>query len=553
MRLGIGISTGTEVVCAALVAVDDDGSQIVEYRTVSADTEANTDIGDLVSSAIELMTSLAPAPAGQGAHGVERQEPESIAVSYRTPEQAASIRSACAHSRRTVALIPESAAAHAFLADSGLIARYRSVTVVDIGASGTTTSIIDSHSGVVLRSERTETFGGNVVNDVVKELVQGRSGQGRVRDDLRDDRGVGSARYRAVKELLSTHESADIDRMDGSTGVDRAEFDAALRTRAVAVAESALGAAAGVNDSPEAVVLIGGGANIPLLRTVYESTLHLPTLVPSEPDTILAKGAAHVALDSPANLYPTIGFQDSGQPRSVSRFSGALVGALLVGGIVLAYGIQTLTPTDDSGFSPAGSAAPSESAEQTTDQPIANTAYPTVAHDGASTTSAEPAPGYSEFPAQPSSTAAVAPTAAGSTTTRTPTLHPAPDLPIIPWPAQPSQTSSPPPTVLTPAPTTSVPPVESPGESGAPEPTPTPESPSETPEGSTALTPPSSIPTTVVDRTPGSHELTPPPTVWSPPAPVPPASGSSNGETLSTTVPTTAPTTPPPNPTTTTE
>ncbi|MGB6072917.1 MAG: hypothetical protein WBG53_20475, partial [Rhodococcus sp. (in: high G+C Gram-positive bacteria)] len=60
MRVGVGISTGSEVVCAALVTVDIDGSRTVEYRTVSTDRQANTDIGDLVTSAIELMASLIP-------------------------------------------------------------------------------------------------------------------------------------------------------------------------------------------------------------------------------------------------------------------------------------------------------------------------------------------------------------------------------------------------------------------------------------------------------------------------------------------------------------
>ncbi|WP_072806617.1 Hsp70 family protein [Rhodococcoides yunnanense] len=549
MRVGIGVSTGAEVVCAALLVIEDDGSRTVEYRTVSADTEANTDIGDLVSSAVELMLSLAPTSAGHGVHSAERHQPESIAVSYRTSEQAASIRSACAHSRLTVALVPESAAAHAYLADSGLIARYRSVTVVDIGASGTTTSIIDSRSGAVHWSERTDTFGGDVINGVVKDLVQGHSGhrlpQGRVRDDLRDDRGIGSARYRAVKEHLSTHDSAAVDRADGSSGLDRAEFDGAVRPGVTAVAEAAIGAAAGVADASEAVVLIGGGANIPLVRTVYQSVLRVPVLAPTEPDTVLAKGAAHLALDSPADLYPTAGVASESQGTSVGRFSGAVAGALLVGGIVLAYGIRTLAPTDDAGFSPAGSAVPSETGDAVMDQPIANTTYPTTPVLSTEPESSSPQsspPRYTDVPQQPESSQPVTVPPAPESTTRTPTLHPAPDLPVIPWPAQPSEPS----TVTTPEPTTSVPPTELPSESTPPEPTP--DLPSETPDNSTALEPPppSSIPTTAVDGTPTSPVLAPPPTVWSPPAPAPPASGSSDSEGATQT--TTAP-----NPTSTTE
>ncbi|SNT44284.1 Hsp70 family protein [Rhodococcoides kyotonense] len=552
MRVGLGVSTGTEVVCAALIVAEDDGSYSVEYRTVSADTQANTDIGDLVSSAVELMSSLAPVEPGHGAHSSERREPDTVAVSYRTPEQASSIRSACAHSNRAIALIPESAAAHAFLAESGLIARYRTVAVVDIGASGTTISILDSHSGTVLATERTETFGGNVVDALVKDLVHGNPVRSRdVRDDLRDERGIGSARYRAVKEHLSTHDSADLDRNDGASAVDRADLDAAILPLVATVGHSTARLAA--NHELEAVVLIGGGANTPSVRTAFEATLRLPVLAVSEPDAVLAQGAAQVSLSGNAHLYPTVGARSDGQTKSVGRFSGALVGALVVGGIVLAYGVQTLTPSDDSGYSPAGSAVPSEP-QTTVDEQVLNT----TTRDASSGNSGQQLPAtstrsdasYSQRPT--STTAAVDPSSPGTTSTRTPTLHPAPDLPVIPYPAQPTE-PSPPPVTQTPEPSTS-PPAESTTEPVTPTPSPeessespsdTPsDSPSETPSRSTAVVPAPSIPTTDVDRAPLSPGLEPPPTVWSPPAPSP------------TTAPSVAPessTTVQPNPTTTTE
>ncbi|WP_165839630.1 Hsp70 family protein [Rhodococcus sp. Eu-32] len=545
MRVGLGVSTGTEVVCAALVVAEDDGSTTVEYRTVSADSQANTDIGELVASAVELMTSLAPVSAGHGTHSTERHQPDAISVSYRTPEQAASIRSALAHSRRAVALIPETTAAHAFLAESGLIARYGNVAIVDVGASGTTVSIVDSSSGVVHASERTDTFGGEVVDTLVRDLVHGHPTRRRdVRDDLRDERGVGSARYRSTKEHLSTHDSVDL----GTSTVRRADLDAAMRPLVTTVAQTAARLATDHDVDAEAVVLVGGGANTPSIRTVFEAVLGVPVLVVSEPDTVLAQGAAQVSLTGTGHLYPTIGARGDGQTKSVGRFSGALVGALVVGGIVLAYGVQMLVPSDDAGYSPAGSASPSQPQTSQVGQEVPNTTTGT----SSAATSRESAPAlptdsdasYSQRPTSPAADAVPATPAPSST--RTPTLHPAPDLPLIPYPAQPTE-PSPPPVTRTPEPSTPPPP-QSTTEPVSPTPSPggPTESPSDTPSNSpseptepTAIVTVPSIPTTVVDNSPTSPELAPPPTVWSPPAPTPSASAQPAPTTASQPNPTT--------------
>lgn len=539
MRIGIGVSAGTEVVCAALVVDEDDGTRSVEYRTVSADSGVNSDVGDLVSSAIDLMRSLTPAPDGTGAHSHERRSPDAIAVAYRTAEHAASIKSACRNSGHRVLLVPEPAAAHTYLDDSGLIGRYRTVTVVDIGATGTTASILDSATGVVRAQERTDRFGGDVVDDVVKGLVHGgvhsSGGNSRVRDDLRDDRGVGSARYRAVKEHLTTHDSAQVGGSDPSIVVDRADFDAAIRPLVVQAAEFAARTAASAGATSEALVLIGGGATVPLARSAFGLVCGVPVLTPSEPDTVLAQGAALLALTAPTGRYPTVGAGVDTNSRRLGRFGGAVVGALLVGGIVVAYGVQTLTPTDDASYSPAGSASPSADESPGLDVPVVDVSSSTEA---VPPTAAQPGtPPYRQ-----NSSGSGSP-GTGISSTRipsaTPSLHPAPDLPVIPWPAAPSDVpdsaDSPTPRPTTPVTTTPAPgggvDVSPTDEPGTTPPVTTPETPVETPgNGSTEIVPPpepsAGIPTTDVNAPPRSPDLTPPPTVWTAP---PPASGSSGG------------------------
>lgn len=550
MKVGIGVSAGTEVVCAALVLVDEDGSRTVEYRTVSADSEANTDIGQLVTSAIELMTTLAPAPAGQGTHSTGRREPDTIAVSYRTPEQASSIRSASSNSHRVLSLIPESAASHAFLAESGLIARYGTVSVVDLGASGSTVTIIDAQSGVVHAYERSAEFGGDAVNSLVKDLVRGRSErESRAREDARSN---DSARYRTLKEHLSTYDSASISHDGVTTTVARTEFDELIRPSVAKVVRRVTQAADRTGRAPEAVVLIGGGAHIPLVRTVFESELGLPVLTVDEPDAALATGAAHVALTAAQGLYPTVGATAGSPARSVGRYSGALVGALLVAGIVLVYGIQALTPSDDTGYSPAGTEVPSEQQSGQSNTSIADITT-NAADPQATTTSSEVSTGNpTSAPTSASTTSergnvtdvAPTPTSWPAESTPTPTLHPAPDLPLIPFPALPNWGEIVPfpdsTTIVPPAPTPSNPestlPESTPPESTRPGATPPRATPTETtPTGrpsvtsseSVAVLPPGTpdvVRTTDAGGSPApqaSPELTPPPTVWSPPAVVP--------------------------------
>src|ERR1700751_2907422 len=97
MRTSLGISAGNEVVCSALVATAPNGAQDFDYRVVSADV-AHSDLGDLVASSIELMTTQMPRdylhPLGTravrpaSAHPESVAAPGAIAVAYRDREQA---------------------------------------------------------------------------------------------------------------------------------------------------------------------------------------------------------------------------------------------------------------------------------------------------------------------------------------------------------------------------------------------------------------------------------------------------------------------------------
>jgi hypothetical protein len=57
--------------------------------------------------------------------------------------------------------------------------------------------------------------------------------------------------------------------------------------------------------TPDAAVLIGGGANIPLVTSVMESWLDLPVIVPAQPELVAAEGAALLAVPAAGEFTDT--------------------------------------------------------------------------------------------------------------------------------------------------------------------------------------------------------------------------------------------------------
>lgn len=516
MRVGVGVSTGSEVVCAALVTVDTDGTRTVEYRTVSADRQANTDIGDLVTSAIELMASLVP----------DHRSPDTIAVTYRTDEHAAGIRAALAHTTRDVRLVPESAAASAYLATTGLVDRYDTVGLVDLGASGMSVAVIDRVAGTVLTQGRSDDVSGDELTALVKKLVQEMT-RDSLRDDLRDHRGIGSARYRSIKEQLSRHDEVRIERYSGiPLTVGRDAFDAA----ATPIVDTAVRFVRTVFDDsvhrPQVIVSIGGGAQVPLFATTLAEAFDAPIVQLPEPDAVLAVGAATVAASAVGTDYPLVAATRTTTGR-MSRYSGAIAAAVVAGGLVLAYGVQTMTPADDPDVSPAGSMTRPATRADDAGAPMAGGYSPDEIPAASTTTPGDPSDPTSIL-VDPGESSPSGTSRAPATTT--PVLRPAPGLPRIDWPIDP--TSSPAsPEVTTQAPTelTTIPvrpsePLESSAPSGTteigPGPTPVPTA-EPTPEATPIPTESIGVPTTDASGSQPTPELTAPPTVWSPPATAP--------------------------------
>ncbi|WP_405167179.1 Hsp70 family protein [Nocardia sp. NBC_01499] len=446
MRTSLGISAGSEVVCSALVATAPNGAQSFDYRVVSADA-AHSDLGDLVASSIELMTTQLPTsqlahdggyPVGARFAGAQPRNlesptsrpPTSVAVAYRSKEQAQAIRSATGK-QRELRLVPEGTAALTYLRHTGLLDRYDTVAVIDLGATGLSVTVADQADGTVLRSERTIAISGNAIDDLIYhhlvDLHYARRG-------TRPNRGMLTNRGRAAKEHLSIAPAVTIDHVAGQPlKLTRADFEELIADLLRETAVFAAAVFARAPKFPQAVTVIGGGANIPAVVDTLAAQLDVPVFTVEDPDAVIAKGAALVADSVQPSVFPVAALGSDAPVGTFTKVVGTLAGAIVVVGLIIGYGVKTFAPTSDNEVSPAGTT----SSVQQPPSPGSNVA-PTgagTATGGSNQESTNRPPGGNIPPitqdhGQPSSS----PTPTPASPPTQPTLRPDPNLPVIPFP-----------------------------------------------------------------------------------------------------------------------
>jgi len=445
MRTSLGISAGNEVVCSALVATAPNGAQDFDYRVVSADV-AHSDLGDLVASSIELMTTQMPRdflnqhsvhPIGAHAAGPAAGYPEpvpapgAIAVAYRDREQAVQIRSAIGRQRRDVQLIPESTAALTYLRHTGLLDRYETVALIDLGACGMTVAVADPADETVLHSERTTAISGNAVDELIyHHLLDCHF----ARRGTRPNRTMLINRSRAAKEHLSIAPAVTIDHVAGQPlKLTRADFQELIADLLREAAVFAAAVFARAPKYPRAIAVIGGGANMTAVVDGLGALLDVPVLTVPEPEAVTAKGAALVADSAQPSAFPVISLGSDGHPGTFAKVVGTLAGAVVVIGLVVGYGVKELVPSANHDVSPAGT---SRTAQFTTTPPAFSGPATTTAgqtQSGRHTVSTTPPDPSTQDSGQPTTTPGSTTTTTTTTTTGVP-LRPDPNLPQIPLP-----------------------------------------------------------------------------------------------------------------------
>ncbi|WP_040794626.1 Hsp70 family protein [Nocardia higoensis] len=454
MRTSLGISAGNEVVCSALVATAANGAQSFDYRVVSADA-AHSDIGDLVASSIDLMTTQLPVtPPGHDASwpthstGVRRAgeddatghtpaaPPTSVAVAYRSREQAQVIRSAIGK-RRELQLVQEAEAALIYLRHTGLTDRYDTIALVDLGATGMSVTVAEQADDTVLHSQRTHAISGIAIDELIyHHLVDLHF----ARRGTRPNRAMLINRGRAAKEHLSVAPAVTIDHVAGRPlKLTRADFEVIIGGLLADTAAYVASAFARSPKAPEAVALVGGGANIPALAQTLGRKLDMPVITVDDPEAVIAKGAALVADAAQPTPIATGQVGTDSSAGTFTKVAGVLACAVVVVGLIIGYGVKTFAPTTDNEVSPAGTTSGARLPATTTGAPTPRVAEPNATRPPTSATAAGPAPERDTAPGttqpvlitpdaiEPQTTDAAAPTTP-------PTLRPDPNLPPIPFP-----------------------------------------------------------------------------------------------------------------------
>lgn len=203
----------------------------------------------------------------------------------------------------TFRLVSEAESVLEFVSASGAVRGFCNLLVYDLGKTGLTVSIVDVATGRLQSSLRTRAISGDYFDQLVVEQVRGKTGSGP--KDAHDD-GSWTEYGRAVKEALSNALEYRESESD-SVVMSRFDFESIVR-------DPILGAMSVINQvslqaerRPDVVVVVGGGARIPLLEVLL-SELGIPVIRPAEPEFVVGKGAALWARirEAPTRAMPIV-------------------------------------------------------------------------------------------------------------------------------------------------------------------------------------------------------------------------------------------------------
>lgn len=438
----MGVSAGEGMIHYVLLTRDDAGRSVVDTRVIDVDRSDGLDMAGRVNAGIDLML-------GAARHAGRRVGP--IGVAARTPKQRRELASRGSGPRRQIHLVDEGDAVVAYLGATGRIDRYASVVVADCGDTGMSLYTVDPASHRISAPMRSRALAGRDVDRaIVAELISDEPHR-----DSTVARGRRSALLsacRAAKEEVTPLGDDSVALTDGrghprltSAVVDRAL--APLVDEARTVITRYLSESAVRDTRPEAVVLVGGIANLPAVRSMLDSAA-VEVVVPETPELAGSVGAAILARGQTSAASSRLAFIGGRRNREwLSATPLAVVGAVIAAGAMTLYAVSSSLAGHNepapSSIPPAATSIESETSTTTTESsPITTTApapppqtpqAPQAPPEPLLPTTQESAPRWDESPGW--ATTELPPTIESDAPTSTPTrtLLPYP-LPSLPWP-----------------------------------------------------------------------------------------------------------------------
>lgn len=185
-----------------------------------------------------------------------------------------------------VVTVSEAVAVVALVRTSGAAEGFRLLTVLDIGRTGVTVSMIEIGTATTIASTRSTALAGDRLDGVVAELLSATTDDAALDADAAFD-------AREVKEYLASgSRRAQVMPVPESMCI---RFDSVVTREVEDTLMVIREVAARARCVPDALVLVGGGARISLVEKMLEREFSVPVIRPAEPELASAKGAALIA------------------------------------------------------------------------------------------------------------------------------------------------------------------------------------------------------------------------------------------------------------------
>ena len=231
--------------------------------------------------------------------------PEIVAttITFRSEPQARAVRAAMARRQLTnYQLVPEAVAAVNFAHATSDMREVSTLAVYDLGSSGLTVSVINARTSDVHQCERISDISGDYLDSLIREQ---QIASGRIAHPA-DPAGLAAldALCRAAKEQLSNSNAVALPSEQGLVLLTQENFEALMLLAIESSARMTRDVIIRAQHPVQAVMVLGGGARIPLIARVLERTIGVPVIVPAEPETALARGAALLARPAQVQQAP---------------------------------------------------------------------------------------------------------------------------------------------------------------------------------------------------------------------------------------------------------
>ncbi|MFC4374114.1 Hsp70 family protein [Nocardia halotolerans] len=225
-------------------------------------------------------------------------------ITFRSEPQARAIRAAMARRQLTnYQLVPEAVAAVHFAHASADLREVSTLAVYDLGSSGLTVSVVDARTSDVHQCERISDISGDYLDSLIREQ---QIASGRIAHPA-DPAGLAAldGLCRAAKEQLSHSNAVALPSEQGLVLLTQENFEALMMLAIESSARMTRDVIIRAQHPVQAVLVLGGGARIPLIARVLERTIGVPVIVPAEPETALARGAALLARPAQVTQAPS--------------------------------------------------------------------------------------------------------------------------------------------------------------------------------------------------------------------------------------------------------